>query len=172
MRPIEYYQTLAKRIYFIDRLPYWNRNAVFKRLYHKVAGSINSDGYRIISVTLNNKPYQLKAHSLHWFMVYGIVPKKLDHKDRIKDNNRIDNLREGTPSQHVRNRELPPGTSKYIGVNWHKRSEKWYTRIRINYKRIDLGYWECEHCAGYAYDRALIKYGLEEFGIFNFPLEI
>lgn len=66
------------------------------------AGSLNSKGYRRIRV--EGKDY--KAHRLAWFYVYGSLPSgMLDHKNRVRDDNRIDNLRLATPTLNAFNKE-------------------------------------------------------------------
>lgn len=53
-------------------------------------GSYDKDGYLIIKV----KGKQIKAHRLVWFLCKGSFPKQeLDHINRIRDDNRIENLR-------------------------------------------------------------------------------
>lgn len=57
------------------------------------AGSLNPEGY--IQVMVNGTIY--KAHRLIWFMHYGYWPADtIDHWDRNRQNNRLDNLRDVT----------------------------------------------------------------------------
>lgn len=57
------------------------------------AGTVNPDGY--IQLQFFGKLY--KAHNLVWFMCYGKWPENiLDHKDRDRANNRLDNLQDVT----------------------------------------------------------------------------
>ncbi|WP_161625538.1 AP2 domain-containing protein [Sporomusa ovata] len=50
------------------------------------------------------------------------------------------------------------GMSKYRGVTYHKRSDKWIARITIDGRRISLGYFHNEVLAAKAYNEAFIKY--------------
>jgi hypothetical protein len=61
----------------------------------KALGTVRQDGY--VSIFIDGRWY--RAHRLAWLYVYGEWPKGwLDHIDRNRANNAIDNLREATPS--------------------------------------------------------------------------
>ena len=49
-------------------------------------------------------------------------------------------------------REYDPGSSKYRGVSWHKKSGKWAANICFNRNQIDLGLFDCEVTAAANYD--------------------
>jgi hypothetical protein len=49
-------------------------------------------------------------------------------------------------------------TSGYKGVCWNKKNSKWLARIRINNKRIYLGYFDNIFDADAAYKLAAIKF--------------
>ena len=62
-----------------------------------VAGMIYA-GYRRIRV--DGQMYQ--AHRLAWFYIHGHWPVNLiDHKNTIRDDNRLSNLREATRAENV-----------------------------------------------------------------------
>ena len=101
-----------------------------------IAGSVQKSGY--IRVSINDKPYS--AHRLVFFWHHGYFPKFIDHIDRNRSNNKIENLREATPTQNQGNRNLSKtNTSGYRGVGWHKKYSKWVARISINGKLKNLG---------------------------------
>lgn len=63
-------------------------------------GSFDKDGYLIIKV----KGKRFKAHRIVWLLNYGEMPKKeIDHINRIRTDNRIENLREATREEQIRN---------------------------------------------------------------------
>lgn len=65
----------------------------------KRAGTTDKLGYRRVR-------YEGKLHLEHrviWKMLKGYWPKELDHINRIRDDNRIENLREVTHQQNRRN---------------------------------------------------------------------
>jgi hypothetical protein len=102
------------------------------------AGYLHPTGY--VKIVINRKLY--RAHRLAWLYMYGVWPKdQLDHINRIRDDNRINNLREASNSENLQNMSLTSrNTSGYKGVSWNKRECKWYARIYLNYKEIYLGY--------------------------------
>jgi hypothetical protein len=102
-----------------------------------VAGSICGNGYRLISID----SVKYKAHRLAWLYVYGYLPEHgVDHKDRVKVHNQIDNLREASQQCNMRNTgNFSDNTSGVKGVNYHKPTGKWRAYININRKNIYLG---------------------------------
>ena len=68
-------------------------------------GTLDKDGYLIIKV----KKRQFKAHRIVWLLNYGEFPKsELDHINRNRIDNRIENLRESNRQEQVENRYVPP----------------------------------------------------------------
>jgi len=94
-------------------------------------------GYKRISI--NNVRYT--SHRLAWLYMYGLWPKgKLDHINRIRDDNRINNLREVTNSQNCQNTSLrADNTSGHKGVSWSKGHRKWQAQIKVNNVYLYLG---------------------------------
>ena len=95
-----------------------------------------SDGY--IRIFINGTQYL--AHRIIWLMVYGEFPLgDTDHKNQIRHDNRIANLRDVSRSINVLNGAVRADSKSGIrGVLWHKATGKWYPRITINKKRIYL----------------------------------
>lgn len=82
-------------------------NLIWKhtRSTHAIEGSVAGciqNGY--VKVTLFGHSYY--AHRLIWMMVYGYFPEKdynIDHINRVKSDNRFENLRKVTRSQNRQN---------------------------------------------------------------------
>jgi len=93
----------------------------------------------------------------------------VDHENHEGLDNRKINLRIATPAQNSYNRKKisKPSSSKYKGVSWVKRENKWQALIRYKGKRIFLGYFDDEIEAAKAYDEAAKKY-YGEFAKLNF----
>ena len=109
-------------------------------------------------------------HRVIWAFHYEKWPQQqLDHINRIRDDNRICNLREATYQQNAQNTSSVKGSaSKSLGVSWNKRDQRWRADIRVNGVKIYLGAFEKEKDAAKAYDKAAKKHH-EEFANFNFP---
>jgi hypothetical protein len=115
-----------------------------------VAGHVGAQGYRCI--TIDRRFYQ--AHRLVWLHVHGVWPvAQIDHRNGIRDDNRICNLREATNTFNCQNRRGPRknGTSGFLGVSWYKASCKWMASIRVNGTQIHLGYFSTPEEAHAAY---------------------
>lgn len=138
-----------------ELLHYNPDTGVFRRLVSRrgfnatagtVAGWLDKDGYRRIQVD----GCRYSAHRLVWFYVHGVFPEKqLDHQNGVRDDNRIANLREATPSQNQANSK--PKRNGLKGVCWNKRLQKWQANITINGKLICLGRFGSEIQAHEAY---------------------
>ena len=104
------------------------------------AGCINANGY--VEITIDGKKY--KGHILAWLFIHGVHPIfELDHKNKIKHDNRFNNLRQSTRHKNMMNIDNRKDTSSGVkGVTFFKRYNKWQPNIRINGKRYGLGYYE------------------------------
>ena len=69
-----------------------------------IAGSIDNQGY--VSITIKGKRYSL--HRLAWLYTYGHFPKQqIDHINRIRNDNRIINLRDVSGKVNMSNKSKP-----------------------------------------------------------------
>lgn len=113
----------------------------------KPAGAVGGRGY--VNVTLNGKTYT--AHRLIYLLHHGYLPAMIDHIDRNKTNNRIENLRKATVSQNVCNREAPANSTSGIkGVRFHKRDKKWIAYAKVNGKQKHIGSFSSVEAATFA----------------------
>lgn len=101
------------------------------------AGRVDTKGY--VQIKIFYREYS--AHRLAWFYVNGEWPTgELDHSNRVRHDNRIENLRLATRSQNAANRALQSSSKTGIkGVHWHKRDRRWEARITVNGRRTHLG---------------------------------
>jgi hypothetical protein len=119
-------------------------------VYDASTGNIYRDG--AVATTAHSKGYlkvsfqgnKYLAHRLAWFLHYGKWPEsQLDHINRNKTDNRIENLREATGSQNLFNRaEQSNNKSGKSGVFWYERKKRWIAYIKKCGTRINLGSFE------------------------------
>ena len=118
----------------------------------------NGNGY--LRVTLCNEG-ERKNVNVHQLVAMSFLNHKpdgyngliVDHKDNDKLNNRLENLQLVTARHNV-SKDMS-GSSKYIGVSWSKKDNKWISRIIINGKRKYLGSFDLEEEASEYYQDAL-----------------
>jgi hypothetical protein len=120
-----------------------------------VAGAINKGGYRQISIA--NKLHY--AHRLVWLIETGSFPiGVLDHVNRVKDDNRISNLREVSHKQNMENTGVyAHNTSGYKGVMWDKQYGQWLARVNHNGKQVFAGRFDTVYDAHQAYERKVAQ---------------
>lgn len=117
------------------------------------------NGY--IGVTIFNGT--IYVHRMIWAIVNGLWPEnEIDHKDRDRGNNSIQNLRDASITQNRRNSTKRRNTtSTFKGVS--SKRGRWQARIA----RTNLGTFNSEEDAAAAYDTAAqIMFG--EFASPNF----
>ena len=99
-------------------------------------GSDNGAGY--LRTSYRGKRYYV--HQLVFLMFHGHMPKLLDHINGNRMDNRIENLREVTPTQNLMNTCIrKDNTSGAKGVYWNKNAQKWNARVQVNKKEVSLG---------------------------------
>ncbi len=100
------------------------------------AGMITAAGYLYIKI--GGKQYM--AHRLAWLYEYGTWPEfMIDHINRDKLDNRINNLRDVPRSLNALNSEIrSDNTSGYKGIT--KSGKSWSARISIDGVNTILGY--------------------------------
>jgi hypothetical protein len=102
------------------------------------AGWFHSTGYWYVRVD----GVDYKLHRLAWVWVHGSAPQALiDHIDRNKSNNAIDNLREATHAQNQQNKKTYANNlSGHKGVSWYPLRSKWRVRIQHDKRSILVGF--------------------------------
>jgi hypothetical protein len=105
--------------------------------FGSMAGRRRSDGYSKIMV--DRKDYF--AHRLIFLYHHGYTPEhEVDHIDRNRSNNKIENLREASRSCNLRNSAQQSSTSSGVkGITWDKYAQKWKAHITINNISRHLG---------------------------------
>lgn len=116
-------------------------------------GKVNNNYKRVeTSITTNNKTTHVM---LARFLMGYPKGKFTDHIDCDSLNNRRDNIRLASQSENSRNvpKTFKKTHSKFKGVSWHKRKNKWIATCAVNSKNKFLGYFSNEIDAAKAYDK-------------------
>jgi hypothetical protein len=122
------------------------------------------DSWGYPTVTLRNNGMR-RDPKVHILVAESFMPSKpegiqIDHIDRNKQNNCVNNLRYCTQSENRYNLNPQNRLNKssiFKGVSWHKASNKWISKIRKNKKDYHLGIFNSELEAALAYDKTAYK---------------
>ena len=125
LKTIEDYKT-----YILQNFKY--KDGVITRTDRKNSGGcLDKDGY----LKLKIKGKKFSAHRVAWLLFYGDFPKnELDHINRIRTDNRIENLRESNRKQQAENTTRRPNKDTgvigvYIDSHTKGLKKKFATRI-------------------------------------------
>ena len=120
--------------------------------------TLNTNGYFHLNLLREGKPFIRKVHQLVAIAFLNHNPcghnLVVDHINHNKQDNNVENLRITTHRGNCSNRKLK-GSSKYVGVSWHKHEGKWQSKITINGKTTYLGSFTNELEASNAYQKKL-----------------
>lgn len=119
-----------------DGCLYWKTAPKRSSIFDPAGYECKIHGYRFI--VINKVLY--RAHRLIWKMFHGRDPHELDHINRNRTDNRIENLREVTRSENNFNHPVRKDNKCGVrGVSWHSKTNKWRVGITFNKKTMYLG---------------------------------
>jgi len=117
-----------------------NRNGdIFSVLKNKILKTeLNKDGYYRIGLSKDNKQ---KHFLIHRLIALNFIPNPenltiIDHIDRNKTNNNIENLRWVTQSDNCKNREIKGCITVLIRKN--KTTDNIYYQVRVRNKHLKI----------------------------------
>lgn len=121
----------------------------------------DQDGYICCGCSIGNgKVGRMRGARLVWVMHYGDIPDGMivDHKNRIRDDNHLENLRLATVKDNSVNSCRSGGkyTSRYKGVQLDSNG-RWISSIQADGVTTLIGKFESEEAAAYAYNLAAIE---------------
>lgn len=133
----------------------------------RVCDTIGFGGYKFTSVTLEpHKQKQLLVHRVAWAIFYGEWPDGfIDHKNGVRGDNRISNLRVVSRRENAQNISKPPQKKKTglpLGVTRVLKKNGvfhcYQASININGKQTRIGFFESAEEAHMAYVDAKRKF--------------
>jgi len=124
----------------------------------KLKTPLNNVGYFHVIISKNHKQKIITIHQLVAIVFLNHKPDGynlvINHKNFIRTDNRVENLEITTPRDNSNAKHLK-STSKYTGVHWCKRQNKWIATILINKKKKYIGQFKNEIDASIAYENKL-----------------
>ena len=119
-----------------------------------------SAGYASTRLIMNGKKTVILMHRLILGLVEG-DGRQVDHIDHNVLNNKKENLRLCTTSQNAANKISVgvPKTSKYKGVSWNRRDERWAAAIQVEKKGYSLGRYDTDNLANLAVEPTVTASG-------------
>ena len=121
---------IKKLFDYQDGIIYWKFSRSGVKDDGNGAGHLHKSGYSFVRI--NGKGYAI--HRLVWTMFNGDIPetKMVDHIDRNRSNNKIENLRLATRQENNRNNSAN-------GFYWEPKSKTYRASIKINGKANHIG---------------------------------
>jgi hypothetical protein len=129
-------------------------------------GRNNGRGYLRVTLFKNGIPKMFSIHRLIgiYFIENVNNCKEIDHQNRDRLDNCVDNLRWVSSSQNQANRGKKQNTTSiYKGVCFDKVRDKWSSRITIDNKQKNLGRFKTEIEANDARQNYILENNLTEF---------
>lgn len=120
---------------------YYTEYGGTKFKYNALSGCIwrqlPSGTWRLINYGTTNKYIRIGvlsggnvlAHRLAWFAVYGYMPSIVDHKNRVRNDMRLSNLREASTSDSNYNCAKRSPISGHKNVYYEPRHDKWFAKV-------------------------------------------
>lgn len=141
------YERRTGKFFWASKEPYYAKR------FGNIAGSRDRDGY--IKIMLCGTSY--RAHHLAWFYVTGQWPVlDMDHKNRIRDDNRFSNLRLATPGQNSANTGPRKRSKSGVrGIYFSPKHGTWRAITQKNRKQIYIGSFSTKDEAVAAYNAAM-----------------
>jgi len=144
---------------------YW-KAAAPRRDVSKPAGSKTRNGYLVTNYKFKGKPHKYLIHRLVWIWHHGNDPDTIDHINRDRADNRVENLRDVSLSVNHMNRcdthsvhKLPRGVTMQPGA----KLKPYKVQRRVNGKQTFVGVYETIAEAVAAYRAFSLGAGLPVF---------
>jgi hypothetical protein len=104
-----------------------------------IVGCPNKDGH--LRIVIDYKHYL--AHRLVYLYLYNRLPTEVDHINGNSGDNRLENLREVSHRNNMKNVKLRiDNKSGHVGVSYCSKRNIWRARIKTKTKDTHLGYFK------------------------------
>lgn len=105
--------------YILEHFTYHPDGTISRDDRRNSGGSYNEDGYLVLKV----KGKKILSHRIVWLLNYGSFPEsELDHINRCKTDNRIENLRLSNRKQQNQNKTFKPNKDTGVVGVWYDRT--------------------------------------------------
>lgn len=113
----------------------------------------------VVITASDGKYYTFLGHLLVWAWVYGVWPTdEIDHINGDDCDNRIENLRECSHAENLRNQNKVLGEVPFKGVTRSSaNASRFEASIRLDRKAHHLGTFSSPQDAARAYDKAALR---------------
>lgn len=135
-------EDIVDYIEYIDGRLYWKKTPPSRKQIDRTGrecGCISkATGYRLVGF----KGERFTAHRIVWFIFKGQpdVTKVIDHNNKIRDDNRIENLSMTDKSGNAKNQKIrSDNKSGHTGIHWCKRDEVFVAQVVSNGVNRKLG---------------------------------
>ena len=126
----------------VNGFVYWKKKFGTRKMGR--VGWVSNGGY--INMKVDGKLY--RQHRILFLVAHGYLPNQVDHKDGVRSNNVISNLREATHSENQCNsRRYRSNSSGFKGVSREPRTGKWQAQIQKDKVCYHLGYFDSKEDA-------------------------
>ena len=146
---------IRNKVFYLEGSLYWRTPLGRATAVDKI-GSKTRNGYLIVNWPMPEGRRKLLVHRLIWLMFNDTLPPLIDHINRNKEDNRIENLRPLSYSENARNcgnkhrkYDLPRGVTLQRG--------KYKAQIRLNGKTTHIGIFKTVEKALAAYTQFVAK---------------
>jgi hypothetical protein len=118
---------------YSDGFLYWKVRPSNRVRIGQKAGSKTSHGYLMVNFQGKGERQPKYVHRIVWEMHFGFIPEGMviDHINRNRSDNRIENLRVVTPCE---NTQTDDGKCVYFDARRSNQKKPWYARFKRNGK--------------------------------------
>ena len=134
-----------RKITGYDNYSVSNTGLVRNDITNKTLQPCITNGYHIVSLSLNGKGKKFRVHRLVADAFIDNPDNKpcVDHIDNNRANNHITNLRWATVQENNRNMKIGGrNTTGVKGVRWCENKNKWRAEYSLNNKTMHIGYYK------------------------------